>query len=313
MNHNYRVRPVNNIQEWDKYFDEVYQPHLTQSGVYGEAKMQTCDWTIKQLVFECGSTPVAICQILEWRLAGVRIAARINRGPLFIEAMPSYETKENVFRLLRKQWQFFVGGALLIAPSLEFSDENKKMLLHLGYKERKISGWRSSRIDLSPDEAAIRKGFYSTWRNRLQSSLKCGLKLQVSNSVESVHWIVEKHQENMCEKNFKGPSKTFIAALHASRPDDFLVLQAVFEGAVVGGLVVSKFGRHAENLIAWIGHAGRPVNCGNFLYWNAILQMKKAGCLSIDLGGYSCSDKFGNFKKNMRGVEYCLIGEWLAY
>ncbi len=309
----YRVRPVKNFQEWEACFKAVEQPHLMQASAYGEAKKRAAHWHIKRLVFERCGTPVAICQVLEKRVAGLRVAARINRGPLFMNSAPTYEDKENVYRLLRKPWRFLVGGPLFIAPALAASEENYHLLAQLGFKDRKITGWCSSRIDLVPDENIIRGGFAPSWRNRLKSSLNFGLQLQASTSIEDVQWMVAKHEENMQEKNFPGPSNAFLSALHATQPCDFVVLKAVLDGSAVAGIVIVRYGLTAECFVGWFGPEGRKVNCGNFLYWNAILQMKKAGCRWIDVGGYSSPEKFGYFKQNMRGEEYQLIGEWMTY
>ena len=58
---------------------------------------------------------------------------------------------------------------------------------------------------------------------------------------------------------------------------------------------------------------GREVSVGNFVYWEAIMAMKKAGRRWLDLGGYYSSDAFGHFKQGMGGTEYNLIGEYFAY
>jgi hypothetical protein len=48
------------------------------------------------------------------------------------------------------------------------------------------------------------------------------------------------------------------------------------------------------------------------LIWNAIVEMKAAGFRALDLGGFTTSDKYGAYKRGMRGREYRLCGEWLA-
>ena len=41
--------------------------------------------------------------------------------------------------------------------------------------------------------------------------------------------------------------------------------------------------------------------------------MKAAGCRALDLGGYTTSEKYGAYKRGMKGGEYRLCGEWLAF
>lgn len=313
MPSHYSVRPVKDCQEWDIYLNTVCKPHLMQSYAYGEAKRVAQNWHINRLVFEYGSAPVAICQILEKRVAGLKVASRINRGPLFIDEIPSYEVKENIYQLLRNQWKYLIGGILLIAPALESSDENNYLLHQLGFVERNKVGWCSSLIDLTLDESEILRNLSPTWRNQLKSALNNGLTLYTSTSTGNVEWMLNKHHENMCAKNFNGPSIVLLSALHKIKPCDFTILKAMLNGEALGGVIVVRFGQSSECYIAWFGAEGRKWKAGNYLYWNSILEMKKAGCRWFDLGGYHTSDKFGHFKQKMRGREYKLIGEWMSY
>jgi hypothetical protein len=316
MNCSYRIRPMRDIQEWNEYFAKVRQPHLMQSYAYGEAKKLAQNWHIGRYVFERLDMPVAICQVLEKRLGGLQVGARINRGPLFLNAAPTYETKANVLRLVRDRWRMFRGGPLLIAPALEYSEENRDILRQLGYRDLKRYCHCSALIDLLPEESEMKKQLAQAWRNRLQSCYNRGLELRVSNSRESVEWMLAKHEENMRRKNFRGPSKALVAALYEAGPRDFLVLQAFQGGEPIAGLAVTIYGHKAECYVAWIGESGRRFNCGNFLFWNAAMETKKIGCQWLDLGGYysNClSSKFVQFKCGMRGTEYRLIGDWLCY
>jgi lipid II:glycine glycyltransferase (peptidoglycan interpeptide bridge formation enzyme) len=313
MSYGYRIRPVRDVQEWEEYFNAIERPHLMQSHAYGEAKKHAQQWHINRYVFERFGTPLAICQVLEKRLAGLRIASRINRGPLFLEESPPCKVKEHVMQLVRDHWKVFRGGPLLIAPALDMSEENRSVLLELGFRDRKKYCHWSSLIDLRPAESEMRKRLASNWRNHLKLSERSGLELRTSNSADSVEWMLDRHAENMETKNFHGPDKALLRALYQARPADFLVLQAVFEGEPLAGMILARCGQKTEYYIGWVGADGRKYNCGNFLCWNAALEMKKAGCKWLDLGGYGSNDKFGHFKQGMRGMEYKLIGEWVCF
>jgi hypothetical protein len=309
----YSVRSVHDYSEWQACFHAISKQNLTQSYAYGEAKAIAEHWHINRLIFERAGMPVAICQILEKRVAGLRILSRINRGPLFLDDHPSYAIKDNVFRLLRQQWKYFTGGVLLIAPALAPSAENRTILLQNGFKERKATGWCSALIDLQPEPHEMEKALSSQWRNRLKAARRCGLELESSRSANSVQWLLEMHNLNMKTKGFRGPSDGLITALHAANPNDFVVLTALHQGQPLAVMGMARFGATAEYYIGWFGEAGRKFNAGNFLYWNAVLEMKKAGCRWFDVGGYHSSDSYGRFKQSMRGIEYKLIGEWVAF
>ena len=54
-------------------------------------------------------------------------------------------------------------------------------------------------------------------------------------------------------------------------------------------------------------------NAHHLLFWHVIAEMKAAGCRALDLGGYTTNEKYGAYKRGMKGREYRLAGEWLAF
>ena len=87
----------------------------------------------------------------------------------------------------------------------------------------------------------------------------------------------------------------------------------MINGEPEAGLLVGRFGFHAENFVAWFSETARRMTAGNFLMWNSVIEMQRAGCRTLDLGGFSISDRYGHFKRGMRGAEYQLAGEWLGF
>ncbi len=315
VSRDYQLRPVTGFAEWDACFSAVPHPHLMQAWSYGQAKGNAANWHVGRFIFEKSGTPVAICQVLEKRVAGLRAMARINRGPLFLEAQPDFQTKANVYDLLRRRWRLTSGGPLLIAPALSPSAENETLLKQAGFWRWDASPWCSALIDLGEDEATLRSRLSVKWRNQLKKSLQSGLSLHSSTAPGDVRWMLEMHALNMELKTFSGPSPELIHSLYEARPAHFTVLSAMLDGQPVAGLIIVRFGTVAEAYIGWFGSAqARKVNSGNFLYWHAFLEMKQAGCRWFDVGGYFLADGkgFGHFKQNMGGTEYRLNGEWFC-
>lgn len=311
--HSYQVRAVRSAAEWAEYFNAAPHPHLMQAYSYGEAKQAAAPWHAERVVFEQGKTPVAICQALQFRIAGLPLATRINRGPIFLDAAPSVSVREEVMGLVRRRWRTGRGGPLLIAPALEASEETSALMTGAGFRPvEKRTGWRSALMDLSLPEDEIRQRVASVWRNRLKAALNSGLEARISNDERTLEWMLDRHAENQREKGFVGPSRKLLCALYQANPDDFQIVQAVHAGQVVGGMALVKFGSVMEYYVGWFGEAGRKHNVGNFLYWHSMRAARNAGARWFDLGGFPTDEKFGQFKKNMRGTEYRLTHEWLA-
>lgn len=316
--------PVTEAAEWETLFSRVEHPHLVQSWAYGQAKetaegwrtgrrlVDTGGWRTRRLVFERQGRPVAICQLLDKSLAGIRWSSRLNRGPLFLDDPPGEDVVRDVHAALRARWSR-LRGVLVLAPALPAGPENRRLLSELGFRDRGKSGWRSARVDLRLDEDELRGKLASTWRNRLKKAENSGMTLRITSATEDIEWIIERHDENMREKDFVGPAPALLRALHRAAPDDFLLFQGRLDDEAVGGMVVYRFGHTAEYFVGWFGPNGRKANVGNYLYWQITLEMKRRGCRYFDVGGYAADERYGHFKQGMRGEEYILLNEWLAF
>lgn len=308
---------------WEELFARVEHPFMVQSWVYGEAKQVavgwksrrvTSDaggWRARRLVFAREGEPVAIAQVLDKSIAGLSPASRLNRGPLFLDADPSDVLVRDVYGALRRHWSR-LRGVLVLAPALPRDYEHYLTLAELGFRDRRQHGWQGVRVDLRPDEEQLLMGLAPTWRNRLRSSLRSGLSVRVSQAPEDVEWMVARHAENMTDKGFRGPSPALVRALAEVSPQDFVIFQALLGGEPVGGMGVFTFSHTAEYYVGWFGPEGRKANVSNFLYWQVALEMKRRGFTWLDLGGIELAN-VGRFKRGMRGREYELLNEWLAF
>lgn len=305
------VTPVANRAEWDALYSYVPQPHFPQSSCYGEGKRAE-RWGVERLVFSDDGRPLALAQVLVKRFAGFPVA-RINRGPLFFERDPDAATRDAVLRALRRRHRFLRRGLLLVAPALPGAEDSARAMRAAGFHLRNTFAWGSALIDLSPPLDDIHATLSSEWRTKLRKAQKSGVTLRVRTDRDVVEWLLERHLENMRDKNFSGPSAGFVRAVVEAAPRGFRVLQAIVDGEPQAATLIVRFGQHAENFIGWFGEAGRRVAAGNFLMWNSVIEMKLAGCRALDLGGFSVDDRYGRFKRGMRGTEYRLSGEWLAF
>jgi len=318
------VRTAHGTAEWDALFAEVERPHLTQSWAYGEAKKAaggqkrlSRGLSVRRLVIERAGVPVAVCQVLDKTVAGIRVASRLQRGPLLLGTDPGADVAEGVYRALRHAWRHLVHGALLLAPALEAGDQTERLLSASGFRPRGVKGWLSSVLDLRRDEERLRADLAPTWRNRLNKSDRAGLTFRADETAEALDWTLARHVENMADKQFEGPSASFVRALCEASRGDWFVARAFLPGedAPVASMLVCGFGNTAEYYVGWFGPQGRKANASNFLYWNAAMEAKRRGRRRFDLGGYDRNEDSGlrHFKQGMRGSDYELADERLAF
>ena len=301
---------VDSRAEWEALFTRAPFPHLPQAWMYGEGKRG--DWKVERLVVHSGRGPLALAQVLEKRVMGFPVS-RINRGPIFLDPHPPPQTRAAVFKALRRRWRFLRRGLLLIAPALHAGEESARDLRAAGFIPRGSFAWGSALIDLAPPIDDIHRKLSSEWRTKIRKAGKNGVALAVRTDTAAFEWMLERHVENMRMKGFVGPSADFVRRVIDASRDDFFLLQALVDGTPHAATLIARFGQHAENFIGWFDDTARRTAAGNFLMWNSVVEMKRIGCRALDLGGFSVADRYGQFKRGMRGDEYRLAGEWLAF
>ena len=322
----FTVRAATGAAEWGELFAGVDRPHMTQAWAYNEAKRAvggesrvSTHLSVRRLVFERAGSPVAVCHALEKTVAGVCLASRINRGPLLLGTRPEDDVAAGVYNALRRRWRHLRHGVLYVGPALEAGAAGDRMLRAAGFRPRRLAGWTSAVLDLRLDEDQLRANLAPTWRNRLKQAARSELTFGASDTQESLAWILSRHVENMTAKEFRGPAATFVRALCDASPGDWFVGQVWLPGESepVAGMLVCQFGNTAEYFVGWFGQDGRKVGAGNFLYWNVVLEAQRRGRLRFDLGGYDLTTPsesgLRRFKQGMRGAEYTLMNEQLAF
>lgn len=308
-----RIREISGRADAEKLFAALPHPFLVQSPAYGEAVRRARGLQLRYLCYEHDGVPTALVQVRTKHVIGLPVFSRIEQGPMFFDPSPSLELRRDILGQVRRHFHVFRGMPAKILPGLEKSDENLALLTELGYRDLKTGGWWSARIDLSLSEDQLRANLSSSWRKQLNGSIRKGLKLEVSSSPASVRWLLERHRENMNTKGFVGPDCELTIALYEAAPEHFHVLTATMNGEPLCSACWIRFGACAQSLVGWFGPAGRAVNAGNFLYWHAMLEMKKRGCKWFDVGGLYRGHGYTHFKQGMGGTEYELCGDWLSY
>jgi hypothetical protein len=307
-----RTIVIHDQQTYCSLYEQMEKPHLTQSWAWGQAKVATAKWDVVRLAFYEENQLTGLCQILRSRHLGVPIISRVNRGPLFCSGLSDAQ-KSDILSQLRSRFRFMLNGILLIAPGIPPDEKYIQILRRTGFLRWKVKGWHSSIIDLHRDTDEIRHRFHSPWRTHLNHGEKSGLSLISSSSVESLELMIKKHEDNMREKQFVGPSGDFVRALYKANPEGVVVLLACKDGRPVCGTIMVMHGLSVEYFIGWFSKEGRKLNAGNFLMWNALIEVKRRGCRWLDLGGFGISERYGHFKIGMGGDEYDLAGEWLCF
>lgn len=306
------VRPVDDPAEWDALVAAAPEPHLPQDYAYSIGKSAT-GWPARRIVFQIDGRPVAFTVVLQMRRFGVKLLNRVNRGPIFLTANPSDDQIVAVYKALRRHYGRLWTLPLLIAPALHQNGRTDRLLREAGYRYRAPSCWRSGRIDLTVDEERLWASFNSTFRNRARAAEKAGAELRIADDAETYEWMIQRHLENMEDKDFSAAGPIMLRALREASPGNVTVFQLIHGGVPLAGMSVVRFGHVAEYHIGWFGSEGRKLNAGNFLMWHLMRELKRRDVRSFDVGGLKHGDGYARFKRTMNPVEYELASEWMSF
>lgn len=300
---------IDSRNSWEALIAGAGRSNLLQSWAWGAAKAEIEGWRPRRAVLAHGTVAVAAVQVLEKSLGPCRLA-RVNRGPLWLAEDLTAEAKAATLAALTRNWRWYRGAALLIAPEIA-----EGRTVPTGWRHRAAPAWGSAWIDLSAEEATLRKGLNGKWRNMLVNAEKAGLEIEVVADAAGLDWLLPRYRAMMAEKGFSGIAPGLLAALarHAE-PGDLLLLKARAGDEDASAVLVCRHGLAATYLIGWNSDAGRRTRANHLLLWRALLALKDRGCRWFDLGGIDAALTPGvaAFKRGLGGAEYRLAGEFLS-
>ena len=223
---------------------------------------------------------------------------RINQGPLFLNDDISENRIISVFRYLREVFNIKMAKVLIISPNLKYSERRIGAFGLAGYRKLSVKPNQTSIIDLSLKHDVLRKNLNGKWRNQLKKSESFSIELKISNSDESLSWILNQYSILMKQKSFQGPRIDLYYHLF-NKNSNYLVFKAIHEGNLISGILVSLHGKNCTYQIGWNGSQGRSIYANNFLLWNAMLYMRNNGYCFFDLGGIDKNSNPGVANKDL--------------
>jgi hypothetical protein len=302
--------PCTDRVAWDRLLARATFAHFPQDWAYAEGKVAGGKWGIRRYIIRHDDTERALVTVLEYRVMGIVVLSRINRGPVFLASEPSEDELADVLRLLRRTCR---GLLLFAAPSITENQIADRVMPRAGFLRWQKFGWSSGRIDISRSEQEIFAEFASPFRNRVRVGLKSSAVVRASVDRAAYDWLVDRHVENMRNKDFKAFTPDQLQALReAAMPGNVTVFRVFIGERPVAGMSVVRFGDTAEYHIGWFGPDGRAVNAGNLLMWRIIQELRLLGVKSFDVGGMRPGDGYTRFKQGMRPTPYTLSGDWLG-
>ena len=300
-------------RQWDAWLNSVPISSIEQTWSYGEAFVGVTPYTPVHSVVYKKKLPVAMVQMVEWKIANAIRLIKIVRGPLFFKNV-SLEDKSSTYALINKQYSWKNFDFLIWTPECIDSSQELNLFKILGRK-KVVTGYSSILLDLSKSEEQLEKEMHSKWRNQLKKAKQQKLNIQLGYGGAALEWLLTRHEGNRRRKRLRMPASPFILAISlAMRNKQSTLAFSAYKGReAVSGILVFRHGNTATYYLSWNGTQGRMLNANNLLLWHAIKELKSRGVRWFDLGGVDGSSMPGvsRFKLGVGGELFTLAGTFV--
>ncbi len=165
--------------------------------------------------------------------------------------------------------------------------------------------YRTVIVDCDRPEDTLLSDLHGKWRNPLRNALKAGLTLDYMSIRRGADRFDALYREVQAVKGFRPDIPP--AFYYGLSGPDFVheVLIARKDGADIGAMTVGQAGENAIYLFGATSEAGRRLNAGHYLMWQAILRCRALGLKRFDLGGIDAdtNPSVTRFKQRTGGAE----------
>jgi hypothetical protein len=307
-------------EHWNDLIDESPALSLFQTAEYGDAKALSGPWSVERVVVERGNRPIAVAQTMIRPLPiGRGGLAWINRGPLELAHSDENGFLVEALESLRAYWVERRHMYLRVAPPVDWSAPSASALPPDGWAQMPDTGWRASRVDLSPPLDQLRLNLRQKWRNCLNKAERMGAEALIATDPDAFERFLRAYEDDLASRGIrKSVTPDLLRKLEQLLPDarKLTVIEVPLDGRPVGWALIARYGGVGEYLAGVTTAEGRRVNAGQLLLWKAVSFLKDSGCEQFDLGGMDENDKSSGpsrFKAGLRGTPYRLAPELEAH
>ena len=277
---------------------------------------------LSHIVLRHGGQPVAAAQLLVRRVPGIGGIALVMWGPMWRpkDRRPDPAAFQAITEAMKAEYSVRRGLFLRVLPRIEEGEgEGADALAAMDALDMRRSDakapYRTFIMDLSRDEATIRKNLSRHWRRGLAKAEGAGLEVAEGSSPELLDAIDDLFIQTQRRKGFRAFDSRTLTRVHRALPDTMKMhaVLASHQGEPVAGVVVSLLGDTALMQNSATAHAGLPLSAAFLVHWKAMRWVKASGGKRYDLHGVNAQANPGVhlFKRGFAGkgeAERVLIG-----
>ncbi|WP_050605764.1 peptidoglycan bridge formation glycyltransferase FemA/FemB family protein [Ruegeria sp. 6PALISEP08] len=177
------------------------------------------------------------------------------------------------------------------------------------------SSYRTVLIDPDQDDDTLMRTLHGKWRNPLRNALKTGMELETGPIAELSGRFHKLFEQVQAAKGFQPdiPPEFYYPLAGPDFEHDVLI--ALKDGADIGTMTIGRTGTNAVYLFGATSEAGRKLNAGHYLMWQAILHCREHRIRCFDLGGIDqdANPSVTRFKLRTGGTDTTAAGPFEAW
>ena len=266
--------------DWDKALSRLDNANVFQSAAWARHKADTGWRAMRALAGDDGTARAAAQALVKDLPGGLRLLW-LRGGPVGEPALWDSE--------LRKTLASSAGGLAVYGRICSYHESDAASSSALS-----ASGWQRPQtpldrnmtylLDLSPEPEDLRAGLSSNWRHNLKRGLA---------RAEAVHWPdpdpAEMETVYRALESLKGLPPQHrakeLGSLVRTLGGSLILRRAVIDGRTVALRACAVFSGSAVDLLAAATEEARKVYASYSLLWSLVLESRRLGARTYDLGG----------------------------
>jgi hypothetical protein len=235
---------------------------------------------------------LALAQITARSFALLGRFAVCTHGPVWGSDV-SADDKRGAYRLMKKALPQGWPRLLVFTPD---EAEAPKGL------RRVMTGDATVLIDLTRDEAALRAGMESSWRNKLSKAERSDLQVQKAGLKPAQYrWLLEAEQKQRQKRGYRAMPLEMTERWQDAKAEGaggdkgagIAVFRADLKRDAAAGMLFLIHGKRATYHVGWTSEEGRTNAAHNLILWTAMKDLKARGVTALDLGGVNTQSGAG--------------------
>ncbi|MEM9228780.1 MAG: GNAT family N-acetyltransferase [Pseudomonadota bacterium] len=301
---------------WEATYETMPRSTLLQSRAYADALCPGLGQRPLRATIHIDGVTAGLVQLQEAALLRRAVhAVSLDRGPVWVAGMGTAPQIQAFFTTLCAHFPTRFARKRRFLPEAPASARSRLNAIRDLSATAASTPYQTIWCDLSAPDADLRKKLKPKWRNMLSKA---------ERQETTVNWDWHGHlltpfllgycaqREDIGTPGTAPDTLKCLAKYFIPGKNMLIGLASAADNTPLAGFLAFRHGRSATYQAGWITGAGRAAAANHLLLWQAMLELRAADVLELDLGGVNDSGAAGvkRFKEGLGGQLVELAGHY---